>query len=129
MQLVHPTILITDDDRAFRETLRELFARRGFDTLLAGDGDEALQIVRHNRIHVVLLDMHMPRRGGLETIQGVKQVDAELPCILISGGLDDQTRRQAEAANFFGILEKPVRLDAVTSVVAAAFHRRYDWVL
>lgn len=128
MQLVHPTILITDDDRAFRETLRDVFAPRGFDTLLAGDGDEALHILQHNRIHVVLLDMHMPRRGGLETIQALRQVDAQMPCILISGGLDDQTRRQAEAANFFGILEKPVRLDAVTSVVAAAFQRRYDWV-
>ena len=129
MQLVHPTILITDDDRAFRETLREVFAPRGFDTLLAGDGDEALQIVRHNRIHVVLLDMHMPRRTGLETIQAVREVDAELPCILISGGLDEHLRRQAEAADVFGILEKPVRLDAVTSVVAQAFQRRWDWVM
>ena len=128
MQLVHPTILITDDDRAFREALRDLFARRGLDTLLARDGDEALEIVRREQIHVVLLDMHMPRRTGLETMHAVRQMNADLPCILISGGLDAQTRRQAEAADFFGILEKPVRLDVVTSVVAQAFQRRYDWV-
>jgi DNA-binding NtrC family response regulator len=70
----------------------------------------------------------MPRRTGLETIQAVREVDAELPCILISGGLDEHLRRQAEAADVFGILEKPVRLDAVTSVVAQAFQRRWDWV-
>ncbi|HEX4148772.1 MAG TPA: response regulator, partial [Pirellulales bacterium] len=57
----HYSILITDDDPSFRETLRSVFEPRGFRTLLAGDGEEALRIVERDEIHLVLLDMHMPR--------------------------------------------------------------------
>ena len=56
-----PSILITDDDRDFRETLRALLEPRNFRTLLAGDGEEALDIVRAEPVHLVLLDNNMPR--------------------------------------------------------------------
>ena len=79
-----PSILITDDDRDFRETLSSVFEPRGFRTLLAPDGLEALRIVRCEQVHVVLCDMHMPRINGLEVVRELKAFDATLPCILIS---------------------------------------------
>jgi len=124
-----PTILITDDDRAFRETLQNVFALRGFDTLVAADGEEAVQIIQGERIHLVLLDMHMPRLTGLETVEAVRETNATLPFVLITGGLNDAVRRQAENAEVFDVLEKPVELDAVTSVVADAFRQTYDWTV
>ncbi len=124
-----PTILITDDDRAFRETLQSVFAPRGFQTHLAADGEEAVHIIRSERIHLVLLDMHMPRLTGLETVAAVREFNLQLPCVLISGGLDETIRREAAAADLYGILEKPVQLDVVTTIVAEAFRQTYDWVL
>ena len=124
-----PTLLITDDDRAFRETLQSVFAPRGFLTHLAADGEEAVQIIRRERIHVVLLDMHMPRLTGLETVQTVREENSLLPFVLITAALDDAIRRQAEEAEIFDVLEKPVELDAVTGVVADAFKQTYDWAV
>ena len=95
MLLETPSLLITDDDPGFRETLRLIFEPKGFRTLLAGDGDEALKIVRNELVHVVLLDMHMPRLTGLETLRLLKEFRAMLPCILISAQLDELTIEQA----------------------------------
>ncbi len=126
---VLPSILITDDDLDFRETLRFVFEPRGFRTLLAGDGEEALQIVREEQVHLVLLDVHMPKLSGLETLRRVKQFKWRVPCILLSAALDDSIIRQAKMAQAFSVLAKPVSRAQITDVVALAFKRTYDWVL
>jgi CheY-like chemotaxis protein len=117
-----PSLLITDDNRDFRETLRGVFEPHGFRTLLAADGEEAIQIVRANRIHVVLMDLQMPRLSGLEAIARIKEVDADLPCILISAALDDRIRNTGEA---FSVLSKPVNYEEVTRTVQAAMRLAY----
>ena len=129
MSTTQPTILITDDNRAFRETLQDVFAPRGFCTFLAADGEEAVKIIRNERIHVALLDMHMPRLTGLETIYAARQITTILPFVLITAALDDAIRREAETAHVFNVLEKPVELNVVTKVVAEAFRQTYDWVV
>ena len=73
-----PSLLITDDDPGFRETLRVVFEPKGFRTLLASDGEEALKIVHSETVHVVLLDMHMPRLTGLETLRHVEGVSGNV---------------------------------------------------
>jgi CheY-like chemotaxis protein len=126
MRLKFPSLLITDDDRDFRETLRSLFEPR-FHTLVAGDGEEALDIVRSQEIHLLLLDMHMPKLTGLETLRRVKQFKSRLPCILISAGLDETIIRQAQMAEAFSVLAKPISRQQLTSTVEAAMRRIYDW--
>lgn len=127
MHLESPSILITDDDRDFRETLRGVFEPRGFRTLLASDGAEAVEIVRCESVHLVLLDMHMPRLTGLETIRQVKLLKACLPCILVSAGLDAGLTEEALRADAFGVLRKPVSFLEITSVVQRAMQVTYDW--
>src|SRR5205814_7421638 len=101
MRLLFPSLLITDDDHDFRETLKVVFEPRGFRTILAGDGEEALDIVRKQEVHLLLLDMHMPKLTGLETLRQVKKFKSRVPCILLSTALDQQLRRQARAARAF----------------------------
>jgi CheY-like chemotaxis protein len=126
MRLELPSLLITDDDRDFRETVRGLFEPR-FRTLVAGDGEEALEIVCHQDVHLVLLDMHMPKLTGLETLKRVKQVKSRLPCILLSAGLDEGIIRQAELAQAFSVLAKPISRQQLTNTVDAALRRVYNW--
>ena len=123
--LESPQLLITDDNRDFRETLRGVFEPRGFRTLLAADGQEAVEIVEAEPVHLVLIDMHMPRLTGLEAIRRFKKHRAELPCILISANLDDQLRDQAEREGVFSLLTKPISFGEVTSVVRRALHATY----
>jgi CheY-like chemotaxis protein len=126
MRLEFPSLLITDDDHDFRETLRAVFEPR-YRTLLAGNGEEALDIVRREEVHLLLLDMHMPRLTGLETLRRVKLMKSRLPCILLSGALDETLVRQAQLAEAFSVLAKPISRQQLTSTVEAAMRRIYNW--
>jgi len=127
MILEVPSMLITDDDRDFRETLRGVFETRGFRTLLAEDGQEAIEIVHREQIHVALLDMHMPRLTGLETIRRVKKVHAIVPCILISAEMNEGLAEEAKEVDAFSSLSKPVSLSEITQTVSLAMRTAYDW--
>ena len=127
MLFATPTLLITDDDPGFRETLRVIFEPRGFHTLLAGDGEEALEIVHQERIHLVLLDMHMPKLTGLETLRQLKEFRAMLPCILLTAQLDDRIVEQARMAHAYSVLSKTLTLRQITGVVFQALQRTYAW--
>jgi CheY-like chemotaxis protein len=127
MLLETPSLLITDDDIAYRETLRGVFEPRGINTLLAGDGEEALKIVQNERVHIVLLDMHMPKLSGLETLQRLKEIRALLPIILLSAQLDDTIVEQAHLAHAFSVLSKTVTLSQIRGVVRQALERTYAW--
>jgi CheY-like chemotaxis protein len=124
-----PSLLITDDDRGFRETLREVFEPLGFRTLIAGDGEEALEIVEREVVNLLLVDMHMPKLTGLETVQRVKQRHELLPCILMSAEADRKLVRQARLAKAFTVLSKPVSRQRITRVVGIALARTYNWPL
>jgi CheY-like chemotaxis protein len=127
VELVRPSLLITDDDRDFRETLAGVFESRGFRTMLAADGQEALDILQLEPVHLLLLDMHMPRLTGLETIRRVRQMQLVLPCILLSAALDRTIEAEARAAAAFSVHSKPIRLPDITDAVKAALRQTYGW--
>ena len=120
-----PSILITDDDVGFRETLRGVLEPRGYRTLLAGDGEEALHIVRTQEVHLVLLDMHMPKLTGLEVLERLRQFKLLLPCILLSADLDERIVEQARRSQAFSVLAKPVSRHRITWTVEQAIERTY----
>ena len=76
---------------------------------------------------MVLLDMHMPKLTGLETIRMLKQFKSVLPCILMSAKLDDLLIEQAQLARAFSVLAKPVTRTQITRTVRLALKRTYDW--
>jgi DNA-binding NtrC family response regulator len=119
------SILITDDDRGVREALRDVVEEKGFRPVLASHGEEAVEIVQAEPIHLVLLDMHMPRLTGLETLQLVRQINALLPAILITADATRELMRQAFNAHVFSVLPKPVNPHMVISTVLRALDRVY----
>jgi CheY-like chemotaxis protein len=76
---------------------------------------------------LLLLDNNMPRLSGLETLRRVKQINSLLPCILLSARMDDTLRAQAEQAQAFSVLPKPVSRGQITSIVEEAFRMAYGW--
>jgi len=127
MLVESPSLLITDDDPAFRETLQVVFEPEGFKTILAKDGEEALEIVQTQEVHLVLLDMHMPKLTGLETLRRVKQFKVILPCILLSARLDELILEQARQAQAYSVLSKPITRSQLTRIVRQALRWTYDW--
>jgi CheY-like chemotaxis protein len=129
MQSTEPKLLIADDDRDFRESLREVFTRRGYFTQLAADGREAVDIVQSEPgLHLVLLDVHMPRLSGLEALGEIRQLlETRLPCILMSAKFDDQIMRQAQQLDIDSLLSKPFTLKALTGTVEDTLKHTYGW--
>ena len=127
MLIETPSLLITDDDPGFRETLAVVFEPRGFRTLQAGDGEEALRIVRREKVDLVLLDMHMPKLTGLETLRRLKEFRALLPCILLSAQLDERIVQQAREAHADSVLSKMVTVPQITGTVFRALQQTYSW--
>jgi len=126
MTLVRPSILITDDDPVARETFREIFEPEGYHTLLAESGEEAIDIVNQGQdVHLALMDMHLPRLTGLETIHILRQIKGVIPMILISAESDDNLLRKALSAQAFCVLAKPVSKNVVIYVVARALEKFY----
>src|SRR5262249_32723991 len=119
------SILITDDDPGCREALREIMEREGYRSVLAGSGEEALEISREERIDLALLDMHMPRLTGLETLQLLRQINAMLPCILLTAEASEVLMRQAFRARAYSVIPKPVSKNVVLYTVVRALVRVY----
>ena len=119
------SILITDDDTASRAAMREIVEPAGFQTLLASSGEEAVDIVREEPVHLVLLDMQMPTLTGLETLQLVHQINALLPCVLVTANATEALMRQALGAHAYSVIAKPVSKNVVLYTVVRALLRAY----
>jgi DNA-binding response OmpR family regulator len=120
------SLLITDDDVAFGEALRNIFEPEGFQTLLAHSGEEALEILHSRPVHIALLDQHLPRMTGLETLRIIRQQNSILPVILMTAQSTQQLMRDALSAHAFCVMSKPVTRSVVVYTVQQALSRSYD---
>lgn len=115
-------ILIVDDDRFVREVLREALEQETgrFAITEAGDGQEAVDRVRADPPELVLLDLFMPRKSGMEALTEIRQLSPNTPVVVISSleapALIDQAKR-AGAADF---IVKPFHPLEVLSAVDQA---------
>ena len=102
--------LVADDDGVTRRLLSMLLERRGFQVLVAEDGQEALHHVRTGRPSVVFLDAQMPAPDGYEvcrTIREERSAEPEPFVIMLTAAGQESDRRRAEAAGVNEFLTKP----------------------
>ncbi len=78
------TILIVDDEKNYPLILSAVLQEEGFETLTANSGQEALEVLAHSDVDLVLTDMKMPKMDGIELLQNIKTKDAELPVIMMT---------------------------------------------
>ena len=112
------TILVADDEGEIRAVLCEHLTRRGYEVLEASDGLETLWAITHKRPGMVLLDLAMPRLGGLEILPRIRAFDASIRVIVVTGHATDENIARAAV---FGVpvLPKPLDLTALDKLLAA----------
>lgn len=115
-----PTILCVDDDLALLDLLQEFFTLQGFRVLTAMNGLHALLHVKLHRPRAVLLDLGMPRLGGLDTVRRIQRLDPTVVVILISGLPDLLDRVNAAKVNVTGVFTKPVDLARISETLVRA---------
>jgi CheY-like chemotaxis protein len=114
-------ILIIDDNAQVRATVRQMLQLDGHEVLEAGDGDEGLRLYRQQPVPLVICDLFMPDREGLETIRELRRLSTEVRILAVSGGsskgeldcLNLATRLGADVA-----LRKPFDLARLREVLA-----------
>lgn len=118
-------LLLADDDSRFRESLRELL-EPAFVLVEVECGEEALVVVETQHIDLILMDVHMLVMTGIETLQTMRALEIVLPCILITGNPSTEIIEEAEKANAFSVLTKPVKRAEIVATVSAVMETTYD---
>ncbi len=101
-------LLLVDDDAAVREAWSNYLAWHGYEVVEAADGLEALLAVKHERLAAVVLDLALPRLGGLDALKRIHRFDPSLPVVVVTGMPDPEVHRQAIALGALAVLTKPV---------------------
>jgi DNA-binding NtrC family response regulator len=116
-------IMIVDDDASIRRTLHLLLSRQGYEVIQASDGFEAVRLWRQRGGDLVITDLHMPQKDGIETIVELLSHSPGLRIIAMSGG--GQTKRLDLLGNLAMLgtiltVEKPFTLDEMMTAVSRA---------
>lgn len=120
-------ILVIDDNPEFRIILETHLAGAGHDVLTARDGDHGIEMIEQNAdVALVLTDILMPQRDGVEVLRTVKRRWPALPVIALSGGGwigAEQLLGMAERLGADHVLQKPVTRETLLNTVNEALHR------
>ena len=81
-------ILVVDDDKEIVGAIEIYLKKEGYNILKAYNGEEALEVVKNNEIHLIILDIMMPKKDGLETLEEIRK-DKSIPVILLSAKSED----------------------------------------
>ena len=113
-------ILILDDDHHILLMIKKMLERAGFEVELASNGNEGLELFKRIQVDLVITDIIMPEKEGLETIREMKRLRSDLKIIAMSGGGKVSSDNYLNTARIFGaskILTKPFSQKQIVSAV------------
>ncbi len=104
-----PLILVVDDDRRVRELLEIAFTAHGYRVITASDGEEAVRRALAERPDLIVLDVRLPKRSGLEVCESLRAdaIGAVIPIVLVSAAVENETRLQGFTRGADDFLAKP----------------------
>jgi len=120
----NPHVLIVDDDENIRVILSNLVKKEGFEVLVAEQGETALKMMRLETVDLLISDIRMPSMDGMEVLRQAKDLDGELPVVLITGHADVQGAVKAIKAGAHDYIVKPFDNNDVLRVIHRALAER-----
>ena len=120
-------VWVVDDDASIRWVLERALIDAGLSVRQFGNADEAIGVVDHELPNVVMTDIRMPGRSGLEFLEILGDRFPEIPVIVMTAYTDLDSAVSAYRGGAFEYLPKPFDLDEATALVKRALARRTDW--
>jgi len=117
-------ILIVDDDALLRRTLTRFLKREGFRVSEAADGEEAWEFLQEHEVDVIITDVKMPRRTGIELLESLREEQSGIPVILITGAPNVEAAVDCMKIGAFDYISKPVKPVRLRERVQAALSYR-----
>ncbi|MFK7159861.1 response regulator [Marinospirillum sp. MEB164] len=114
-------VIIADDTSIMRSLLRQILKDRGFQVVAeAGNGVDAVQLVKQHKPQVVCLDIEMPEMSGLEALVKIRKMDEPPEVIMVTGDSQAASVQQAMQAGARGYILKPFQADKIVSSIYKA---------
>jgi two-component system nitrogen regulation response regulator GlnG len=119
-----PVLLVIDDDRSVRHLIGKAFEGGEIEVVDAATADDGLRLVAERRPDVVLLDVLLPEKSGLEVFEQLHEIDSKLPVIFITSLASSETAIKAMTLGAFDYLLKPLAIPKVRHLVEQALEIR-----
>lgn len=104
-------ILVIDDERSIRQLLEAFFCRKGYDVVLAENGQRGLELLRHEQPDVIVLDLNMPVMNGLTVLRHVRDLNPDQPVIIFSGAWTPEKECQVRTLGVTELVQKELSLE------------------
>ncbi len=114
-----PRIMIVDDVTSIRQIVSTVFQGVGYQVTEAARGEEALDLAKLKRVHLVITDVEMPGMNGLELIKALRELKTykTTPILILARDASDVNIKKAETLGASGFIEKPFTPERLLSVV------------
>lgn len=116
------TILVIDDELGPRESLRILFKDK-YNVITVEDGDKGIEIVKSKRVDLIILDLRMPGKSGIETLAEIRKYDENVPVIILTGYGDIETAKKAMHYGAIEFISKPFEVRQMENIVYEGIKR------
>ena len=116
-------ILVIDDEKSIRNTLKEILEYEGHEVQDAADGLEGLKKIEAEKFDIVLCDIKMPKMDGLELLDKIMEIQSETPVIMISGHGTIETAVEAIKKGAYDFISKPLDLNRMLITLRNALDR------
>ena len=119
------TILIVDDEFGVRESYR-MILNPSYEVHTASGGEEALNIFKEQKIHLITLDLKMPKLSGIETLREIRKIDRQVPVIIITGYGADKDQKEALLYGARDFISKPFNTSKIINVIDRILDERIE---
>lgn len=113
-------ILVIDDERSIRNSMKEILTFEGYDVVLAENGLEGVVAVKTEKPEVVFCDIKMPKMEGIEVLEKIKEINPSIPVIMISGHGTIDTAIETIKKGAYDFIEKPLDLNRILITIKNA---------
>lgn len=110
-------ILVVDDEKVICDALGKFLSRKGYQVATAQSGEEAIECVKKEKPHLILLDIMMPGLGGIETLKRIKAIDKEVAVVMITAVNEDDIGRKCMELGAYDYITKPLNIDYLETVL------------
>lgn len=117
-------MLICEDEQEARDSLKSIFAKRGYEIFTAKDGQEAVQKAKEVKPDVILLDIRMPKIDGMEVAREIREFDKIAKLVFITAFQSPQLKLEATKYNIAAFLVKPASAEEILTAVSETLSER-----
>jgi response regulator RpfG family c-di-GMP phosphodiesterase len=118
------TVLIADDEQSICDLLGQFLQKSGYTTIVAYDGEQALEQIRNNNVDMVISDIKMPKVSGVDLLRETRKISSSIPVLLTTGYPTLDTAIEALKQGAFDYLTKPFHLEEIAEKVKRALANR-----